>query len=465
MNATVKAAGNGTANVASKATMAVKNGADKALQTLKIISSQDATKPESPVFWVLITLIVIFIFFYVIPVLIMRARATVSNPNNIATIGAEQTAVFDAKFVAEYKDKKSLAAARQEQNVAENENCLINFQPLTVIQPGFLGPIKDGVYDEKEGVTAVLRMGARCLVLPIDYHDKDTMAKAFPEPFKPCLLFRDAADTVRSLNAGNLAATAQVIADVAWSDLVSQKNDPLILVLYFVRTPEANTKDYLNFLSQVARDLAPLSPYLLGQTPDGVYNRQGRQDQLMFVDTNQLERKLIVMCNVDTTGFRTSTRDFKHTYLPKEDLDYWVHMRIYKQNLETNVGMTSIAGKSDYPRAYIDRTSYYTTLPSDSSTKKTAVDNTKEKFIITLSPEGKNPESAAATLILDTYGAQAVPLLLTQYTPDVQALLGKWKYAWKAKPKEIRYVRPAPLEITQQSPSVNANGGSIRSPT
>jgi hypothetical protein len=464
MNASAKAA-NTSANVASKATMAVKNTADKALETLKNISKQDPTKPESPLFWGILTFLILFIFFYVIPVLIMRSRASTSNPDNIATIKSVQVAIIDSKLVSEYKDKKSLAKAIEEQQVTDKENCLINFQPLTVIQPGFLGPIKDGVYDEKQGVTAALRMGARCLVLPIDYHDKDTMAKPFPEALKPCLLFRDSADTIRSINAGDLALTAQTIADVAWSDLLSQKNDPLILVLYFVRTPEPNTKEYLNYLSQVARALAPLSPYLLGQTPMGVFNRQRKQDDLMFVNTNQLEKKLIVLCNVDTSGFRTSQKDFKRTYLPKEDLDYWVHMRIYKQNLDTIVGATSIADKKETPRAYLDRTNYYVTLPTDASTKRNAVDMTKEKFMIALSPEGKNPEVATAVLALDTYGAQAVPLLLIDYTPDTRALLSKWKYAWKAKPKEIRYVRPDPIEIQQQSPSVNANGGSITSPT
>jgi hypothetical protein len=471
MNAAASKAGpllaaNAGPSLADKTTTAVKNIGAKATAFANSLQNQIAGTPVPAIGVILLVGIVLFIVFYVIPVLIMESRRFVSNPNNIATIRSEQLTIFEGQMSKEFKDKGSLAQAIQAQQVTANENCLMNFQPLTVIHPGFLGPLKNGVYDnENIAVSTILRMGCRCIVLPIDYHDKDTMAKPFPEPNKPCLLYRDEGGTVRSINAGEIRVVAQTIADFAWSDAVQQKNDPFILVLYFNRTPEPGTRAYLDFLSKVAVDLNPLSQYLLGQTPEGVYNRQGRQEQLLFVDTNQFEKKLIVMCNVDTKGFQTSKQDFNHTYLTKEDLDYWVHMRIYKQNLDTNVGMTTIPEKNVLPRAMIDRTTYYTTLPTDQTTKNTAVAGTKEKFMITLSLQGQNPSSEVLTLLLDTYGVQSVPFLLIDYSPDVQRNLSQWKYAWRAKPKAIRYVRPDPLQTTPQSPAANANGGALTSPT
>lgn len=431
--------------------------------TAGMMSLQNGASAQTILLWVvIIALICLFIFCIQ---MIMRNRAAVANPTNIATTKSQQVAIFQSKFANEYKDKKSLQQAKQEQSIAEREDCLINFQPLTVIHPGFLGPAQNGVYDEKEGVSAAIRMGARCFVLPIDFHDKDTMPASFPPANKPCLLFRDASNTVRSLNGGSIAKVAQAIADFAWSDVVSQRNDPFILVLYFVRTPEEGTKDYLSFLSQVARDLSPLSPYLLGQTPDGVYNRQARQDNLLFVSTSQLEKKLLVFCNVNTSGFRTSKRDFNHTYTPKEDLDYWVHLRLYKQNSETPLGSTSIPEKVGVNRGLVETLAYYVSLPSDERTKRDNVNMTKERFTIALSPEGKNADGSTVTRALDTFGVQAVPLLLIDYSADTQSLLRKWKYAWKAKPKQLRYIRPATIEIPQQSPLVNANGGKLTVPT
>lgn len=428
----------------------------------KNIASQDITTAQSPIFWVFIVgIIAVFISCLL---LIMQKRAIVSNPTNIATIRAQQIALFQSKISNEFKDKKSLRQAIREQRVEEREDCLINFQPLTVIHPGFLGPVRDGVYDEKEGVATAIRMGARCFVLPIDFHDKDTMPSGFPQANKPCLLFRDGSDTIRSLNGGSIAKVAQAIADYAWSDIVSQRNDPFILILYFVRTPAEATKEYLFFLSQVAKDLAPLSPYLLAQTPEGVYNRQARQDQLLFVSTSQVEKKLLVFCNVDTSGFRTATQTFKHTFIPKEDLDYWVHLRLYKQNSETPLGSTSMPERTSVNRGLVETIQNYISLPTDASSLRTATNGTKEKFTIVVNQDGKNPDTKDTTKVLDTYGVQAVPLLIVDYSPETQSLLRKWKFAWKAKPKGLRYVRPAPLQIPQQSQAVNANGGALTVP-
>ena len=395
----------------------------------------------------------------------IQQKGSLATKNNVEITTQDRQAIFNVKFASEFKDKKSLAEAKQAQDVSEREDCLINFQPLTVIHPGFVGPLKDGVYDEVDGITTVIRMGARCLVLPIDYHDKESMPSTFPPPNTPCLMYRDEGGTVRSINGGTISKVAETIRDVAWSDMVTQRNDPFILILYFLRTPEEGTLEYLDFLSKVAVDLQPLTSYLLGQTPEGVYNRQARQDQLLFVNTSQLEKKLLVFCNADTTGFRTSQTDFKHTYTPKEDLDYWVHMRIFKQNLDTVLGVTGVPVRSVMPRSIVDKTTYYTTLPTDATTKRNEVNGTKEKFMITLEKEGTNPSAATLTKLLDEYGVQAVPLFLIEYTPDVQSALRKWQYAWRAKPKAIRYMRPEPILVQPQNPRVNANGGMVNVPS
>lgn len=409
--------------------------------------------------------IVIIIIIIVGITVSMKTKEELSTSANVTRIQKERTAYFEANFTKQYKDRKSLQEAIQDQQVEEKENCLINFQPLTVIYPGYLGPKKDGVFLEDEGVKAAISMGARCLVLPIDYHDKDTMAEPFPPANTPCLMYRDGGGVVRSLNAGSIEKIANAIADQAWSDVVAQKNDPFILVLYFVRTPAENTREYLDFLSEVAKALKPLAPYLLGQTPEGVYNRQGRQDQLMFVSTNNFEKKLILLCNVDTSGFRTSSQDFNHSYLPVEDLDYWTHMTIYKQNPETSLGMTSTPGKLNTPRAMVETVDYYTTLPTDAATQRTAIDGTKEKFTIAMSPIGLNTEVKVLDKIQNTFGVHSVPFLLVDYNSLNQTLLSKWKYAWKAKPKNLRYVRPEAIRIQTQSTTVNANGGSVTMPS
>jgi hypothetical protein len=89
---------------------------------------------------------------------------------------------------------------------------------------------------------------------------------------------------------------------------------------------------------------------------------------------------------------------------------------------------------------------------------------TKEKFMISLSPNGMLPELRSAQTALNEYGVQAVPLFITNDSPEVDALLGEWKYSWRAKPKAIRYVRPEPQVIPEQSKKVDANQGKLTVP-
>ncbi|NBO60912.1 MAG: hypothetical protein EBU82_08080 [Flavobacteriia bacterium] len=141
MNAGVKAAGT-TASSANSTLAGIKN-----------ITSKNVSSSESPIFWIVIGILGLIVFwaFYTIN----QANISVSNSKNVNAVKSEQTAVFETKFPEEFKDKKSLQQAIQEQQVSDRENCLINFQPLTVIHPGFLGPIKDGVYDEKTSISTL----------------------------------------------------------------------------------------------------------------------------------------------------------------------------------------------------------------------------------------------------------------------------------------------------------------------
>jgi hypothetical protein len=48
---------------------------------------------------------------------------------------------------------------------------LINLQPLTVKQAGFIGPLDAGVFQEATAVTNTLKAGVRTFFFQIDYHE------------------------------------------------------------------------------------------------------------------------------------------------------------------------------------------------------------------------------------------------------------------------------------------------------
>ena len=304
----------------------------------------------------------IFVAFLIGGISYVSYKSTqMANPTNVDRIKKIQGPLFDKALLPYYKNKKSL----REIAVPKNQQLLVNFTPLTVAIPGFLGPPVNGVFQERDATISALKTGARCLILPIDFHDDSNLQPPLYSKVKePCLLYRDVAGNVRSLNSGSIEKVAQAIADAAWSNIVFQKNDPLILILYLKRTPQPNTKEYVRYCSQIAKELNPLMPYLLTQSPTGSYTRQGKQDSLLYDDLATFEKKLLLFCNADLKIFR-DTRSVGITSIPPaEDLDFWTHLRIYK-SAETDFGATGIIEQSVIPRSVIETQESYSIIPDN----------------------------------------------------------------------------------------------------
>lgn len=412
-------------------------------------------------------ILTIFVIVLLVGIVVFyKTKKTFSTPSNIERIQAEQFAKLEVAIAQYTKQRKSLTdfitgnpTINNIKPLSQDEKVLVNFAPLTIFNPGFLGPNINGVYSEKDGVTAALKTGARAFILPIDYHEDSSLGPpSFAKKEQPCLLVRDSGGNIRSLNSGSIQKVAQTFADVAFNQLIFSNTDPLILVLYFIRTPGdaiKNTKPYLDYCSQVAKELSPLIPYHLGQTPQGVYTRQNRQDSLLYDPLEQFERKLLIFTNIDTSPFRTASP----SYSPREDLDYLTHLRLFKDSTNS-LGATEQAKQTQFPRAYIDTIEYFTTIPKDRISS--IVDKTKIRWMIGLS--ASNPTTTDIENIIENIGVQSIPLnIFEDNTSDMVSLWGK--SVWLPKPSSIRFTVPPPAIPQQPSPKLNANQGIISSPT
>lgn len=383
-----------------------------------------------------------------------------ATPSNVDRIKKIQGPLFEKGLLPYYKNKKSL----REIAVPKNQQLLVNFAPLTVAIPGFLGPSVNGVFQERDATIAALKTGARCLVLPIDFHeDANLQPPLYSKVKEPCLLYRDVAGNVRSLNSGSIEKVAQAIADVAWSNLVFQKNDPLILILYLKRTPQPNTKEYVRYCSQIAKQLNPLMPYLLTQSPTGSYTRQGKQDTLLYDDLATFEKKLLIFCNADLKIFR-DTRSVGITSVPPaEDLDFWTHLRIYK-SAETDFGATGLVEQSVIPRSVIDTQESYTIIPDNRVAD--VVNTGKMRWNIGWNVKQENPTVDATKKMMSTFGVQCIPLQFNDINDETKKVMNLWKdSAWILKPEAIRFTKPDNFKPADPSPKLNANQGVISSPT
>jgi hypothetical protein len=407
------------------------------------------------------TLLYGFVFLFVVAAaiglsLVLTKQSELSTPSNIQRIQGLQGTQLETLLQPYLKPKKSLISL----DVPINQKALVNFAPFTVYNPGYLGPTDNGVYKEEEGVTVALKAGARCFVLPIDYHENNGLPKpAFPGAGEPCLLYRDAGGTIRSLNAGSIQKVAQTLANLAFNDIIPSNRDPLVVILYFVKTPQQNTREYLRYCSSVARQLNPLISSFLGQAPEGVYNRQARQDDLLYTALPNLERKTILMCNIDTSIFRNPKSVGLQPVAQTQDLDFMVHLRLFGQT-DTAIGATERASQNQFPRGYLESFSYYTSIPEKRI--KDAVETNRIRWITTIPTQAISVESVKGALDM---GVQAISLPLYSLTTNDSSLLSLWKDGWRTKPLAIRFTRPDPIEPKTPSPKLNANKGQLSSPS
>ena len=368
-----------------------------------------------------------------------------SNPQNVtdkkniqvavaadtaATLG--QTVKGTTPTTSQVKEKFANATG-----TPENDLKLINIQPLTVKQAGFLGPVDSGVFDEVAGVKNALKAGVRTFVLQIDYQtDPNKTEPLFPPANEPCLLYRDNTGVLTSLNAGSIKKVADALATHSFVNTLPAKDDPIVLILYALRTPDPVTapKDYLAYCSKIAKQLAALAPFHLGLTTQGDYHRQALQGQLFTTPFKQFEKKVIILSNMDTSLFRKGIQP----YAPVDDLDYWVHAQLYKLNDSDKMGVTSVASANTKTRAIVVPLESLTGLSSDS--QKAWATKNKDYFSVVIPSADTNPSVSLANVLLGSMGINVLPLDLFSFdVKQVAALFDLWKKnTWNMRPVALR---------------------------
>ena len=296
---------------------------------------------------------------------------------------------------------------------------LLNIQPVTVKESGFIGPVSSGAYEEAVFVKNVLKSGIRSFVLHIDQYTGTAKDKStFAGPGEPCFLHRNDSGGLVSINSGSILKFSTALAENAFSGTVPLSTDPILLILHGESAPDPVTKpkDYLAFYSKVAEQLNPLIPFHLGLTPLGDYHRQGREDELFITPFKSFEKKIIVVSTIDTTLFRNVSRLNMAAYSPYKDLDFWVHARLLHTSL---------------PKSSSGR---YLTMDD---LQTLSVDQTfKGYFVIVLPGKMKNLSDNEMKKLL-SMGVNVIPLDIV--TPDVNDTVVTLKM-WNTKTWNLKAV-------------------------
>lgn len=397
---------------------------------------------------------------------IFQTRRLTSTPENIRLIQTKQLAEANIRWGGIRQGITGLSVASEK--IPTDQRLLINTNVLGARVTGYVGPYKSGVFDEDSATRLALSTGSRCLVLEIDYEQR--------YPMTPLLVYRDAWGFKQSLNTGSILKVAKSIAGRAFSpsnDSVPPAiaSDPLLVVLYFVRTPNPATqpRDYIRFLGKVAEQLQPITNLCLGQTPQGDFRRQALESQLFFTPLSVLSNRIICLSNVDTSPFRRlSALGMAGEIGAKQDLDRLVHVRLYSRESPSGLGATSSPTSSQSPAAVITTPNYWLTIPPDRFAD--AVSNTKQAWTLVMpsTADQFNLDAKQIKQLLETYGVHCIPITFFDTAQVTDRFTGRnapyAKTAWTYKPSLIRFIPPKPIVIQKANPLTNSGGGAVVAP-
>jgi hypothetical protein len=397
---------------------------------------------------------------------IVKDSRTTANPENMQRIKDEQIAALEPKFVGPFAGNKGISTVLGA--IPEDQRLLINTSVLTTRLAGYLGPFNSGIFDEDTATRFALSSGSRCLVIEVD---RDTNG------LEPKLIYRDAYGFKQSLNTGSIEKVAKSIAGRAFSprnDGVPSgvANDPLIVVIYIVNAPDIATqpKDYVRFLGKIAAQLQPLRGLIAAQTPQGDFRRQAQESQLFFTPSSVFNGRIIMLCNADTTPFRRlESLGLKGELNASNDLDIFIHARLYSKESPSGLGITSQPTSNSSPACVVTSSGYWTNTPPDRLAD--AQQQTKRSWCLVMEKTADSfalNDAESLKKMYETYGVQSIPFTIFEDPKIVSLFVGpKQKFnttSWSVKPEGIRFIPPKPIAVLKQSPQANAGGGALLSP-
>lgn len=332
------------------------------------------------------------------------------------------------------------------------QTSLINLQSVAVKQAAYMGPENDGLFDPLSGIQSVLNTGTRFFTLQISYLEAKKDSKKFDSPYVPTLVYRDDAGKLISANGAAIKDVVKTLADYAFAPSVKSSSQPLIVYLHFERTPNQlrTPEKYVKFLSSVAEMLEPLEQYMVQQKPEGSFKRQQNELTLLNSPISLFEKTALIFCNVDTSIFRNLEVLGMETVNPKQDLDFFVNLRVYLDNKSDTIGATSAPLNGQTPTAVIIPFNRLDTFNSEQE-DAFAIQG-KARYVIAMPGQMGNPSLESIKTAIDKCGVNSIPMNL--FGEDISILTEKIKVwegepFYKMKPTNYRAVSFEPIGVVK----------------
>ena len=340
--------------------------------------------------------------------------------------------------------------------MTEDEELLVYFYSLGCRFTGYLGPMKDGVWDPTSAVRLAVKAGCRVFVLEIDYLPHFDIK--FP---RICIRDKDGvlvtdsdnpkiANTIDNSNITDVCNNIDLYA-------FSSNKDPVIIVLYFIRLPSTDikSKEYLDFLSNAATCISrsTIKDRLLTLETNGTFNRQSQESLLISSKITNYRNKVLLFSNADTSGFRPASSEQKAPYEPSKDLDFLVNLRLYTNH--TSLGVT----KKGSGFGVLQPAEDYLIIGDENKTS--TIETSRRSWTMCLSTDPSVPVSEKDyKTIASIYGINCVPIVL--FDDGSNFMTGIFKqYSYIPKPLELRIPQPTIVVSSPASKEMNANQGRL----
>ena len=319
-------------------------------------------------------------------------------------------------------------------DVPVSQRYLVNLAPITITYTGYLGA---NVFNATKFFKHALSLGIRSFVLPIStYKDDNKDTPLWPASGAPAVIYRDAKGYIASDNGLSVKKIAMALSN-ALSVSSPQQGEPILLKLEQVPgfVPE-NEKEYVNFMTTIATDLEPLSPLLLQQLGQYGTALGGKLEAEILLQTplSDLAGKVLIITDFDVGKYR------KEAYKNQRGATLLNRVHFLVQNSPPQGAISSYKTlQLSNVSSTFDTNLARTTLQEARGATITDVD---KKVTIALSR-----------------GIQIIPLPLFESgkAADALTLIQPWKgAAWKIKPEDERYTKPAPVVSATPSQKMNA---------
>jgi hypothetical protein len=241
-------------------------------------------------------------------------------------------------------------------------------------------------------------MNIRTFFLQINYVTSDTLSKdKFPKKMKASLFYTDKNGALNSYNSSDISTLLSYVKEFSFNDNVNNKNDPVIVLLHFVKLPYNTSQidEYTEYLGQVSDALSVLGNSMLS----GGYYRSQKEADLFKTDFKEFNQKVIVGTNIDTSIFTKSK--LANT---SKDLDYKVHFHYYVKDNE-KVDATSKT-TDNTKSAFIYNSS--TLLRMDDVEKENWKLENKGKFILIKTPQSSDISIKDMDKLLNDFGVNII---------------------------------------------------------